>query len=58
YIFSALTCSAFTARKTDSTTRNWLRVGQVFGSNAALWALLFKQHSGDVQAYTMRNALQ
>ncbi|KAK6493770.1 NADH dehydrogenase, partial [Huso huso] len=58
YIFSALTRFAFTARKTDSTTRNWLRVGRVFGSNAVLWALLFKQHSDNVQAYKMRNGLQ
>ncbi|KAK1175223.1 NADH dehydrogenase [ubiquinone] 1 subunit C1, mitochondrial [Acipenser oxyrinchus oxyrinchus] len=58
FVSKTLTRSAFTARKPDNTTPNWLRVGLALGSTAALWALLFKQHSDDVQEYKTRHGLQ
>ncbi|XP_036423747.1 NADH dehydrogenase [ubiquinone] 1 subunit C1, mitochondrial [Colossoma macropomum] len=50
--------NAFTAAKPDSSRPNMLRVGLTFGSTALLWALLFKQHSTDVQEYKTRNGLE
>ncbi|XP_028657527.1 NADH dehydrogenase [ubiquinone] 1 subunit C1, mitochondrial [Erpetoichthys calabaricus] len=52
-----LTRSAFTARKPDYSTPNWFRVGLTFGSSAAIWILLIKQHSNDVEEYKRRNNL-
>ncbi|XP_026872514.1 NADH dehydrogenase [ubiquinone] 1 subunit C1, mitochondrial [Electrophorus electricus] len=49
--------NAFTATKPDPFRPNMLRVGLTFGSTALLWALLFKQHSMDVQEYKTRNGL-
>ncbi|CAM2112974.1 unnamed protein product [Caretta caretta] len=42
-----LTRSAFIARKPDHTKPNWGKVGLTFGTAAALWVLLFKQHNED-----------
>ncbi|KAJ8247781.1 hypothetical protein GJAV_G00250230 [Gymnothorax javanicus] len=50
--------SAFTAQKPDYTNPNWLRVGLTLGTTVGLWALLFKQHSDDVQEYKKRNGLE
>ncbi|XP_030642397.1 NADH dehydrogenase [ubiquinone] 1 subunit C1, mitochondrial [Chanos chanos] len=50
--------SAFTATKPDPTKPNMLRVGLAFGTSAFLWALLFKQHSTDVNEYKARNGLE
>ncbi|XP_076878094.1 NADH dehydrogenase [ubiquinone] 1 subunit C1, mitochondrial [Brachyhypopomus gauderio] len=49
--------NAFTFTKPDYSKPNMLRVGLAFGSTAVLWALLFKQHSDDVQEYKTRNGL-
>ncbi|XP_005996677.1 NADH dehydrogenase [ubiquinone] 1 subunit C1, mitochondrial [Latimeria chalumnae] len=57
-VSKTLTRSAFTAKKADYTKPNWLWVGLTFGSTAALWILLFKQHSDDVEEYKRRNGLK
>ncbi|CAM5107808.1 unnamed protein product [Eretmochelys imbricata] len=49
-----LTRSAFIARKPDHTKPNWGKVGLTFGTAAALWVLLFKQHNEDVMEYERR----
>ncbi|KAI4879322.1 hypothetical protein NFI96_022629, partial [Prochilodus magdalenae] len=50
--------NAFTAAKPDVSRPNMLRVGLAFGSTGLLWALLFQQHSADVQEYKKRNGLE
>ncbi|XP_056328364.1 NADH dehydrogenase [ubiquinone] 1 subunit C1, mitochondrial [Danio aesculapii] len=50
--------NAFRATKPDVSKPNMLRVGLAFGSTVFLWALLFKQHSTDVQEYKRRNGLE
>ncbi|XP_066506171.1 NADH dehydrogenase [ubiquinone] 1 subunit C1, mitochondrial [Hoplias malabaricus] len=50
--------NAFTATKPDPSRPNMLRVGLAVGSTAFLWAMLFKQHSNDVQEYKKRNGLE
>ncbi|KPP67695.1 NADH dehydrogenase-like [Scleropages formosus] len=57
-VSKGITRCFFTARKPDNTNPNWLRVGLAFGSTAAIWALLFKQHSDDVSEYKRRNGLE
>ncbi|XP_023685423.1 NADH dehydrogenase [ubiquinone] 1 subunit C1, mitochondrial [Paramormyrops kingsleyae] len=57
-VSKSVTRSAFTARKPDNSNPNWLRVGLAFGSSAALWALLFKQHGEDVAEYKRRSGLE
>ncbi|XP_075786048.1 NADH dehydrogenase [ubiquinone] 1 subunit C1, mitochondrial [Pelodiscus sinensis] len=49
-----LTRSAFIARKSDHANPNWVKVGLTFGTTAALWILLFKQHNDDVIEYERR----
>ncbi|NXS11634.1 NDUC1 dehydrogenase, partial [Neodrepanis coruscans] len=46
--------SAFVARKPDYSRPNWLGVGLAFGTSAALWAFLIKQHNEDVVEYERR----
>ncbi|XP_061298286.1 NADH dehydrogenase [ubiquinone] 1 subunit C1, mitochondrial isoform X2 [Pezoporus flaviventris] len=46
--------SAFVARKRNYNQPNWLGVGLAFGTSAALWAYLFKQHNDDVMEYERR----
>ncbi|KAM9580994.1 NADH dehydrogenase [ubiquinone] 1 subunit C1, mitochondrial [Guaruba guarouba] len=46
--------SAFVARKRNYDKPNWLGVGLAFGTSAALWAYLFKQHDDDVMEYERR----
>ncbi|NXT16521.1 NDUC1 dehydrogenase, partial [Prunella fulvescens] len=50
----AFTRSAFVVKKASSAQPNWLGVGLAFGTSAALWALLLKQHSEDVIEYERR----
>ncbi|KAM4674345.1 NADH dehydrogenase [ubiquinone] 1 subunit C1, mitochondrial [Amazona ochrocephala] len=50
----AFTRSAFVARKRNYDQPNWLGVGLAFGTSAALWAYLFKQHDDDVVEYERR----
>ncbi|OCT97068.1 hypothetical protein XELAEV_18009290mg [Xenopus laevis] len=50
--------SMYTARKPDTSSPNWLRVGLALGSTAAIWALLFKQRNEDIAEYKKRNGLQ
>ncbi|NXR85856.1 NDUC1 dehydrogenase, partial [Hypocryptadius cinnamomeus] len=50
----AFTRSAFVAKKADNAQPNWLGVGLAFGTSAALWALLVKQHNEDVKEYERR----
>ncbi|NXW49628.1 NDUC1 dehydrogenase, partial [Nyctiprogne leucopyga] len=52
----AFTRSAFVAKKPDYNQPNWLGVGLAFGTSAALWGLLFKQHNEDVMEYERRKA--
>ncbi|XP_066576231.1 NADH dehydrogenase [ubiquinone] 1 subunit C1, mitochondrial [Amia ocellicauda] len=57
-VSKTVTRSAFTASKRDRSSPDWLRVGLAFGGTAAVWALLFKQHSEDVHEYKKRNGLE
>uniref|UniRef100_A0A8D2M7G1 NADH dehydrogenase [ubiquinone] 1 subunit C1, mitochondrial n=1 Tax=Zonotrichia albicollis TaxID=44394 RepID=A0A8D2M7G1_ZONAL len=50
------TRSAFVVKKANNAQPNWLRVGLAFGTSAALWALLIKQHHEDVAEYERRKA--
>ncbi|NWU06299.1 NDUC1 dehydrogenase, partial [Cephalopterus ornatus] len=52
--FLAFTRSVFVARKPSYGQPNWLRVGLAFGTSAALWAFLIKQHNEDVMEYERR----
>ncbi|XP_063013030.1 NADH dehydrogenase [ubiquinone] 1 subunit C1, mitochondrial isoform X2 [Melospiza melodia melodia] len=52
----AFTRSAFVVKKANNAQPNWLRVGLAFGTSAALWALLIKQHNEDVTEYERRKA--
>ncbi|NXG04153.1 NDUC1 dehydrogenase, partial [Sakesphorus luctuosus] len=52
--FLAFTRSAFVARKPNYAKPNWLGVALAFGTSAALWALLIKQHDEDVMEYERR----
>ncbi|KAJ1217055.1 hypothetical protein NDU88_004650 [Pleurodeles waltl] len=55
---SALTRSAYTARRHDPNKPNWLRVGLALGSTAALWILLFRQHAEHVADYKRLNGIE
>ncbi|NWX53625.1 NDUC1 dehydrogenase, partial [Promerops cafer] len=50
----AFTRSAFVVKKVNNVQPNWLGVGLAFGTSAALWALLIKQHNEDVMEYERR----
>ncbi|NXH40647.1 NDUC1 dehydrogenase, partial [Dicaeum eximium] len=50
----AFTRSAFVVRKPNNAQPNWMGVGLAFGTSAALWALLVKQHNEDVTEYEAR----
>ncbi|XP_005142426.1 NADH dehydrogenase [ubiquinone] 1 subunit C1, mitochondrial isoform X2 [Melopsittacus undulatus] len=50
----AFTRSAFVARKRNYDQPNWPGVVLAFGTSAALWAYLFKQHNDDVMEYERR----
>ncbi|XP_041267829.1 NADH dehydrogenase [ubiquinone] 1 subunit C1, mitochondrial, partial [Onychostruthus taczanowskii] len=50
----AFTRSAFVVKKVNNAQPNWLGVGLAFGTSAALWALLVKQHNEDVMEYERR----
>ncbi|KAM3672606.1 NADH dehydrogenase [ubiquinone] 1 subunit C1, mitochondrial [Ammospiza maritima maritima] len=52
----AFTRSAFVVKKANNAQPNWLRVGLAFGTSAALWALLIKQHNEDVTEYERRKS--
>ncbi|NXE67588.1 NDUC1 dehydrogenase, partial [Calcarius ornatus] len=52
----AFTRSAFAVKKANNAQPNWLGVGLAFGTSAALWALLIKQHNEDVMEYERRKA--
>ncbi|NXE73436.1 NDUC1 dehydrogenase, partial [Cochlearius cochlearius] len=52
--FLAFTRSAFVAKRPNYDQPNWLGVALAFGTSAALWALLVKQHNGDVMEYERR----
>ncbi|NWR17719.1 NDUC1 dehydrogenase, partial [Emberiza fucata] len=52
----AFTRSAFVVKKANNAQPNWLGVGLAFGTSAALWALLIKQHNEDVMEYERRKA--
>ncbi|NWR74339.1 NDUC1 dehydrogenase, partial [Centropus bengalensis] len=47
----AFTRSAFVARPRNYDQPNWLGVGLAFGTSAALWAFLVKQHNEDIMEY-------
>ncbi|NXW80090.1 NADH dehydrogenase [ubiquinone] 1 subunit C1, mitochondrial isoform X2 [Hirundo rustica] len=50
----AFTRSAFVVKKANNAQPNWLGVGLAFGTSAALWAFLVKQHNDDVMEYERR----
>ncbi|NXI18845.1 NDUC1 dehydrogenase, partial [Irena cyanogastra] len=50
----AFTRSAFFAKKANNAEPNWQNVGLAFGTSAALWAFLIKQHNEDVMEYERR----
>ncbi|XP_041325398.1 NADH dehydrogenase [ubiquinone] 1 subunit C1, mitochondrial [Pyrgilauda ruficollis] len=50
----AFTRSAFVVKKVNNAQPNWLGVGLAFGTSAALWAVLVKQHNEDVMEYERR----
>ncbi|XP_071609918.1 NADH dehydrogenase [ubiquinone] 1 subunit C1, mitochondrial [Heliangelus exortis] len=50
----AFTRSAFVAKKRNYDQPNWFGVALAFGTSAALWAFLFKQHNDDVMEYERR----
>ncbi|KAM4899846.1 NDUC1 dehydrogenase, partial [Sylvia borin] len=50
----AFTRSAFVAKKVDNAQPNWLGVGLAFGTSAALWGFLIKQHEEDLMEYEKR----
>ncbi|NXG40867.1 NDUC1 dehydrogenase, partial [Psilopogon haemacephalus] len=52
----AFTRSAFVAKKRSYDQPNWFGVALAFGTSAALWAWLFKQHEDDVMEYERRKA--
>ncbi|XP_068010195.1 NADH dehydrogenase [ubiquinone] 1 subunit C1, mitochondrial isoform X2 [Melanerpes formicivorus] len=52
----AFTRSAFVAKKRNYDQPNWFGVALAFGTSAALWAFLFKQHEDDVREYERRKA--
>ncbi|XP_051475472.1 NADH dehydrogenase [ubiquinone] 1 subunit C1, mitochondrial [Apus apus] len=52
----AFTRSAFVAKRRNYDQPNWFGVALAFGTSAALWALLFKQHNDDVMEYERRKA--
>ncbi|XP_059699788.1 NADH dehydrogenase [ubiquinone] 1 subunit C1, mitochondrial [Haemorhous mexicanus] len=52
----AFTRSASVVNKANNAQPNWLGVGLAFGTSAALWALLIKQHEEDVMEYERRKA--
>ncbi|NWU44646.1 NDUC1 dehydrogenase, partial [Hylia prasina] len=50
----AFTRSAFAVKKANNAQPNWVGVGLAFGTSAALWAFLIKQHNEDVMEYERR----
>ncbi|KAL2304727.1 hypothetical protein Nmel_006681 [Mimus melanotis] len=50
----AFTRSASVVKKANSGQPNWLRVGMAFGTSAAVWAFLIKEHDEDVMEYEKR----
>ncbi|XP_009095758.2 NADH dehydrogenase [ubiquinone] 1 subunit C1, mitochondrial, partial [Serinus canaria] len=52
----AFSRSASVVSKANNAQPNWLGVGLAFGTSAALWALLIKQHNEDVMEYERRKA--
>ncbi|NXX13774.1 NDUC1 dehydrogenase, partial [Podargus strigoides] len=52
----AFTRSAFVARRSNYDQPNWFGVALAFGTSAAMWAFLFKQHNEDVMEYERRKA--
>ncbi|NWY37070.1 NDUC1 dehydrogenase, partial [Sylvia atricapilla] len=50
----AFTRSAFVAKKADNAQPNWLGVGLAFGTSAAVWGFLIKQHDEDLMEYEKR----
>ncbi|NWZ03479.1 NDUC1 dehydrogenase, partial [Loxia curvirostra] len=52
----AFSRSASVVSTANNAQPNWLGVGLAFGTSAALWALLIKQHNEDVMEYERRKA--
>ncbi|NWS84533.1 NDUC1 dehydrogenase, partial [Toxostoma redivivum] len=50
----AFTRSASVVKKANSGQPNWLGVGMAFGTSAAVWAFLIKEHDEDVMEYEKR----
>ncbi|NWR45745.1 NDUC1 dehydrogenase, partial [Regulus satrapa] len=48
------TRSAFVGKKANNAQPNWPGVGLAFGTSAALWGFLIKQHTEDVMEYERR----
>ncbi|NXQ43738.1 NDUC1 dehydrogenase, partial [Catharus fuscescens] len=46
--------SASVVTKANSGQPNWLGVGAAFGTTAALWGFLIKEHNEDVMEYERR----
>ncbi|NXQ29563.1 NDUC1 dehydrogenase, partial [Alaudala cheleensis] len=54
----AFTRSAFVVKKANNAQPNWPGVGLAFGTSAALWGFLIKQHDEDVMEYERRKKVR
>ncbi|NXM80691.1 NDUC1 dehydrogenase, partial [Oenanthe oenanthe] len=50
----AFTRSASVVKKANNGKPNWLGVGMAFGTSAALWGFLIKEHTEDEMEYERR----
>uniref|UniRef100_A0A803VTM3 NADH dehydrogenase [ubiquinone] 1 subunit C1, mitochondrial n=1 Tax=Ficedula albicollis TaxID=59894 RepID=A0A803VTM3_FICAL len=50
----AFTRSASYVKKVNNGQPNWLGVGMAFGTSAALWGFLIKEHTEDEMEYERR----
>ncbi|NWY63965.1 NDUC1 dehydrogenase, partial [Erithacus rubecula] len=50
----AFTRSASVVKKANNDQPNWLGVGMAFGTSAALWGFLIKEHAEDEIEYERR----
>ncbi|XP_014749122.1 PREDICTED: NADH dehydrogenase [ubiquinone] 1 subunit C1, mitochondrial isoform X2 [Sturnus vulgaris] len=50
----AFTRSASVVKKVNNGQPSWLGVGMAFGTSAAVWAFLIKEHNEDVMEYEKR----
>uniref|UniRef100_A0A803VC56 NADH dehydrogenase [ubiquinone] 1 subunit C1, mitochondrial n=1 Tax=Ficedula albicollis TaxID=59894 RepID=A0A803VC56_FICAL len=51
---SSFTRSASYVKKVNNGQPNWLGVGMAFGTSAALWGFLIKEHTEDEMEYERR----